>query len=161
VRFADVANRLTGFSTPIFGVSWTPAILDREAAQQVIVFLEDRRMLYVPYVAENPDWCVQSALQIRAFLTELLGRGGIAVDLADHLRAIRAACRHFVSTVEGIDAREKEYGQYVFKEWAFNQALGEFRAIVGVHVAQIAVSHGIDVPDDLTVILPPTTAIDP
>jgi hypothetical protein len=127
-------------------------------AQRVIVFLEDRRMLYVPYVSEVPDWCVESAFQIRAFLTEILGHGGIAADLADHLRAIRASCRHFVSTVEAINARGPDY---VFKEWAFNQALGEFRAIVGIHVAQIAVSHGIDLPDNLAVMLPPDASYEP
>lgn len=55
IKFSEIANRLTGFSTPIFGLQWTPAKLDQDVAREVIVFLEDKRSLYSPYEAETPD----------------------------------------------------------------------------------------------------------
>jgi hypothetical protein len=35
-----------------------------------------------------------------------------------------------------------------------NQAIGELRGVVGVHVAQLAVRYGLDVEDELAQILP-------
>ena len=52
MRFSEIATRLTGISTPIFGVSWTPAQSDVDAVRRTLVFLEDRRVLYAP-----ERWC--------------------------------------------------------------------------------------------------------
>ena len=38
--------------------------------------------------------------------------------------------------------------------WMFDQSLGELRGVFGLHVAQLAVRYGIDVPDELATILP-------
>ena len=48
----QLAKRLTGISTPIGGISWTPPIDEREVAKQLLVHLEDRRALYMPYDME-------------------------------------------------------------------------------------------------------------
>jgi hypothetical protein len=39
--------------------------------------------------------------------------------------------------------------------WEFHDALGQMRALFGVHIAQIAVRYRIDVEDNLARILPP------
>jgi hypothetical protein len=167
LRFSEIANRVTGFSTPIFGVQWTPPQLDRDVARRVIVFLEDRRVLYSPYEAEVPDYCVDSALQIRQFLPDTLGAGGIADELADSLRAMRTACRKFVATIAEQDATGRlvipssaEIVQGMGTSWHFNQALGELRGVFGLHVGQLAVRYGIDVPEPLSSILPLDPATD-
>ena len=49
MKFSEIAGRLSGFSTPIFGVQWEPPVIDRDVARRVISFLEDRRVLYDPY----------------------------------------------------------------------------------------------------------------
>lgn len=93
-------------------------------------------------------------------LTDVLRRGGIATELSDELRAMRVACRKFVTTVG-----EHRGGKIILPEpyemlhggtpsWIFNQALGEMRGVFGLHIAQIAVRYGIDVPDELATILP-------
>jgi hypothetical protein len=46
--FKKIAKSLTGISTPVFGVSWTPPESDREVVRKLVVFLEDRRALYSP-----------------------------------------------------------------------------------------------------------------
>jgi len=48
VNFKEIANRFTGFSTQISGVSWNPPKPDSEAAQRLITEIEDRRVLFNP-----------------------------------------------------------------------------------------------------------------
>ncbi|MGO9899683.1 MAG: DUF6650 family protein [Solirubrobacteraceae bacterium] len=156
MKFSEILSRLDGISTPIGGVSWTPPESDVAVARRVLVFLEDRRVLYEPYEAEVPNHCVQSVLEIRRFLTDQLAGGGIGEDLSGPLRAIRAACRKFLGDA---DDRRRGWG---FDDawhgpgpgWEFNQTLGEMRGVIGLHVAQIAARYRLDVPDPLAKILP-------
>lgn len=149
MRFGEIAARLSGFSTPIFGLQWEPPIIDRDVARRVVAYLEDRRVLYDLYQAETPEWCVKSVLEMRAFLTEVLGQGRIADELVESLRAMRAACRKFLGSIpfdeDGkplADIRDLMWGM---EGWQFNQALGALRGVFGIHVAQLAVKYGIDV----------------
>ncbi len=165
VKPKEVANRLTGFSTPFFGLQWTPAVLDREVAHRVMVFLGDRRVLFMPSAAEVPEHCVASVLEIRRFLTDALGQGGIAAELQSTLLAMRTACRQFVTTA-GISQRGERvilphsmHGPFG-GPW-LNQALGELRATMRIHLAQVSVAYDIDVPDELAIILPPPADKDP
>ena len=64
MKFSEIANRLTGFSTPFGGASWQPAELEIAGARRVIAFLEDRRVLYDPCQMEVPDHCVRSVIEI-------------------------------------------------------------------------------------------------
>jgi hypothetical protein len=154
MKFSEIASRVTGFSTPIFGVSWTPPQLDRDVAERVILFLDDRRVLFVPFEAEMPEHCVQSVFDIRRFLTDVLGQGGLGEDLIGGLRSMRTACRRFITQTD----RHHSGGQFSrnqpFGNWEFNQALGELRGAFGIHVAQIAMRYGVDVPEPLSSILP-------
>lgn len=72
MNFKEIANRLTGFSTPIFGVSWNPPKLESEAAQRLITELEDKRVLFNPSDVEVTHHCVESIIQLRRFLTDEL-----------------------------------------------------------------------------------------
>jgi RHS repeat-associated protein len=64
MKFSEIANRLTGISTPLVGVSWQPTDLEVSAARRVIAFLEDRRVLYAPEEMEVASHCVDSVLEI-------------------------------------------------------------------------------------------------
>lgn len=47
---AETARRVTGISTPVFGVSWSdPGPSETEIVRRFLVFLEDRRVLYNPF----------------------------------------------------------------------------------------------------------------
>lgn len=48
----DLARRITGFSTPFFGVQWTPLAAERDMVRGFLTFLEDRRVLFVPHHLE-------------------------------------------------------------------------------------------------------------
>jgi uncharacterized protein DUF6650 len=156
MKFKEIANRLTGISCPVFGVSWNPVEAEVTKARRIISFLEDRRVLYNPSEMEMPQHCVQSVLEIRGFLTSEIG--GLAFDdhLAGSLRAMRAACRKFLDTVQA------ERGEIVvsanrlnhYASWIFKGALGELRGVFGIHIANVAVQFGLDVENDLASILP-------
>ena len=158
MRFSEIANRLTGISTPLAGVSWQPTELEVAVARRIIAFLEDRRVLYAPDELEVPSHCVESILEIRRIITNELGGLGSASELAPSLRAMRAACRKFLDRV-GTDGRENliyanRHGHCA--SWTFYSALGEMRGTFGIHLARIASEFKLDMEDALASILPET-----
>lgn len=156
MKFKEVLGRITGFSVPVFGVSWNPPQPEVASARRVLAYLEDRRVLYNPYHLEVAEQCVQSVLDIRRFLTEVIGSLAADSKLADHLRAMRAACRAFLdATGPGGGRRRVLRPDWMSPfESSFFTALGELRAAIGLHVAAIAVMHGLDVEGDLASVLP-------
>lgn len=156
MKFTEIVSRITGLSCPIFGVQWNPPESDRAIARRVIAFLEDRRVLYIPSEAETPRHCVESVLRIREFLTAELGRIESGTPMTQALRGMRAACRKFLTAVEADDGRIVLYGasHNHYCSWIFISALGELRGVFGVHLAVLSSSYGLDVEDQLAVILP-------
>jgi hypothetical protein len=106
-------------------------------------------MLFSPYVWEDPGHCAHSAIEIRKFVTAELAEVSEGTDLFKHLLAIRAACRTFLDNTpksgELMDPRDR----YSMQGNRFFLALGELRAVVGHHVAMMAVKWEIDVEEDL------------
>ena len=156
MKVSDILRRITGISTPVFGLSWNPEKSEREVAIRVISFLEDRRVLYNPTMMEVPTHCVESVLKIRNLLTEIIGNLPVKTELSESLRAMRAACRKFLDKMKITD---DYYLDFYTKpgnihSWEFNSAVGELRGVFGVHIAKISVAYGIEVEDDLATILP-------
>jgi hypothetical protein len=156
MKFRDIIKRVTGISTPIFGVSWNPENTERDIARQAITYLEDRRVLYNPTIMECPDHCVQSVLQIREFLTSKIGELSEDTELSKSLRAMRASCRKFLNDTGDPNGDIIKYGfqRGHYASWKFLSALGELRGVFGIHVWKIAVAYGIDVETDLASIMP-------
>ena len=154
MKFKEVLSRWTGFSVPIFGVSWNPPEPEVTAARRVLAFLEDRRVLYSPYHLEVEDQCISSVLEIRRFLTGEIGKLDDGSELRGHLRAIRAACRRFLQE-SGVESTRSVVPRW-FGPFAseFFVALGDLRSTIGIHVAAIAVIYGLDVEGELAETLP-------
>jgi len=163
MKFTEIASRITGLSCPLFGAQWNPPEAERSIARRVITYLEDKRVLYEPAEFEVPAHCIESVLQIRGFLTSELSKLSGDTDLALSLRAMRAACRKFLSTVR-IDDQKRvhisrhivNYGEWMvqYASWVFSGILGEMRGVFGIHIARLAAAYGLDVEDQLASILP-------
>jgi len=138
------------------GISWQPNELEIAVARRIVVFLEDRRVLYAPDELEVPSHCVHSVLEIRRFLTNELGRFENPSELAASLRAIRAACRKFLDRVGPDGSDTVLYASHPghCASWTFYSALGEMRGTVGVHLARIAAQFELDIEDGLASIIP-------
>jgi hypothetical protein len=155
MNYKEVLNRITGFSVPIFGISWNPPTAEIEVARRVLAFLEDRRVLYNPYHIEIEHECVQSVLEIRRFLTGIIGNLQPDSILAAHLRATRTACRAFLDDTNPNGRRIHRPSWSGHSESEFFTALGELRATIGFRIAAIVVMHGLEVEKQLASILPP------
>src|SRR5437870_173514 len=76
VPFLEAANRVTGFSTPVFGIQWNPPILDVDVARKLLIYLGDRRVLFNPFNNEIVSYCRGSVNDMRVHLTGALQQVG-------------------------------------------------------------------------------------
>jgi hypothetical protein len=154
MKFKEIATRLTGFSVPVFGVSWQPPEPEIAVSRRVLAFLEDRRVLFNPYHLEAEDQAIHSVVEIRKFLTTEIGQLTGDSKLGEHLRAIRAACRKFLDAMGPGSRRPSRAPWYGPGEPELFTHLGELRASIGLRIAAIAVMHGLDVEGELARALP-------
>jgi len=151
-------SRVTGISTPLLGVSWTPGVSDEEQARALLAFLEDRRVLFAPEDLEDASHCVVSVERIRDFLTGMLTRGGLGDAFVDRLEKMRSAARRFMEQIRPPFERPDELwipGHGLLRGGPrLHQALGELRGVFGVHLGEIAQVYGLEVRRPLSSILP-------
>lgn len=155
----SLAHRLSGFSTPVFGVSWNPPVDEREIVRRLLTALEDRRVLFIPMILEIPEQVTRSVLELREVLTGALQELPEDSPANGSIRAMRAACRKFLE-----DPRPEfrnVHPRHMYDRDAegvgpeFFVALGELRAVFGAHIAALACSYGLEVEDSLATVLPP------
>ena len=147
-----VGYDVTGFSTPFVGVQWTKTARDKDIARAVVVFLEDRRVLFADRHVEDEQHCVESVLQIRAFLTEQIKQTKPGKDLEVALRHMRSACRRFL---EAAGPRGREFWHHPGSGHdPFFLALGELRASFGAQLALILSQYPMRLERELASILP-------
>lgn len=144
-KFGELASHMTGLNIPFFGVSWTAPEPQRKIVKELLVFLEDRRVLYNPYSWEVEHEVIDSVMRIREALTSAISRLSDNALAVSWLRNMRIACRMFLDS-----SRMPVPGDrptiYV--------ALGALRALFGTHIAYLAVHFGIDLEADLASIVP-------
>jgi hypothetical protein len=159
----DTSRRLTGLILPSFlgigggGITWANDEGEKSKARSALLYLEDRRVLFDPFEVEIPDRCISSVNDIRGYLRAHIEQCN-SPELRNPLRAIQAACRQFLTDTQAIDGR---HGRFIdiqrggTPSWLFNQALGSFRARVGISIAVMIETFDIDVDEHLAKILPP------
>jgi hypothetical protein len=90
MKFSEIANRLTGISAPLGGVSWHSSDLEVSAATPGDC-VHGRPPRALCDELEVPSHCVHSVLEIRHFLSGELGKLDTKSEFAASLRAMRAA----------------------------------------------------------------------
>ncbi len=148
LTFEKITKRLTGISIPVFGVSWNPSEPDRDVAKKIVFYLEDRRALFHPYDTEVPYHVIESVMQIREYLTDLLQKIETDSELVSNIRVMRAACRKYLDENLNSDKRRRHFGPVDVI------SLGELRGVFGRNLAEICVKYGISIDSDLSDILP-------
>ena len=160
MRWKGIARRITGISTPLFGISWNPPGPERDIVGRVLAMLEDRRVLFNLAEYEYPIACEKSVQEIRRELTEEIKQlaGREETEIAKNLRGMRSACRAFLDSVQknGLIVRRLDEYPYQAKHWEFIQALVSLRKDFGYRIAFLSVGYGIDIEDGLSSILPPS-----
>ena len=155
LKAKELLGRMTGFSTPVFGMSWNPASSEREVVRGFLTFLEDRRALYVANQFEIENDVNGSVKSIRSQCTQTLSRLSDGSPAIAPIRAVRAACRKFETEPHPrfplfVNLRGDRETHYV----PFFTALGELRGSVGIQIALLATAYGIDLEPELASILP-------
>ncbi|MFJ9310838.1 DUF6650 family protein [Streptomyces cyaneofuscatus] len=155
MKVLEIMRRIKGFSTPLGGVDWDLPVPQRAVAEKVVVYLEDLRVLTMPraviHAVEEPGHCVASVLQIRETLTQILMEPDAGDELAENLKAMRAACRRFLNAA-GPNHSGDVHNR--FESATFGAALGELRAVFGIQLGVIAARYKIELSEDLESILP-------
>lgn len=144
ITFKEIANRITGISLPVFGVSWNPPESERQIVRETFIFLEDRRALYNDFAHEIEHEVAESVLAIRNELTAALKRLPESSEAVPSFKSMRAACREYLDSTHGQGSRHSWGGPFTFMT-----QLGRLRAIMGVHLAYLAVKFGIDIDGEL------------
>jgi hypothetical protein len=154
VRWNEIASRLNQVGFGTFAVGWTPSDADSTVARRVIRFLEDRRMLFNDCAEEDLSHCLQSAEQIRAFLTTELGKLSDDSPLLPYFRAMRKAAREFMDRFPHGAIHSRDWHDLSLRDANLFIRLGQVRRDIGFQVALIAARWEIDVEDDLSKVLP-------
>lgn len=105
---------------------------------------------------EMPMHCVNSIIEIRKYLTDEIGSLPNGSELETNLRALRVSCRKYLDKIQ-YDKQEMRYLRPPYSNlssWIFISGLGELRGVFGIHIAQIAVSYGLDIEKELASIIP-------
>lgn len=160
---AGVRKRLTGISVPFGGLQWETVKGDKDIALGVILYLEDRRVLFDDLAVEDERDCVHSALAIRTFVNEQIAEARPGATVQGLLRSIRAACRRFVDRGgrDGENYRRDDGGlRYGHMVDPLSLALGDLRTTVGFAVAALADRFDLEVEEELAQILPPEVSDD-
>ena len=92
----ELANRLTGISTPAGGISWKPPVDGRGKAQRLLVCLAGQRAIHYPYDREIGTFITQSILDTSERPTRDIEALSMDSLLRKILRAMQAACRKFL-----------------------------------------------------------------
>ena len=151
MKFERIYKNITGLSCPIFGIQWNAPPIEANEAKKVVLFLEDKRVLFENANMEDAGHCAQSVLDIRFELTKGLQALPSGSNLAKSLKRMRKACQEFSNSLG-----HPKFSQfdYPVQTSILERELFKLRQKIGVAVAEMAVAYGLDIDDGLAVIIP-------
>ena len=147
-----LAKRVTGFSTPLGGVSWQiPEDNTSNEIRRLLTFLEDRRIFHIvdekAYILtgkhiRHPHYVTDSIQQIRIKITECLGSMQFPERTHKSLEAMRGACREFLEST--ITRHQKSTSPSRGRgPVSLSEAVGRFRTTMGIEIAKLCADYGL------------------
>ncbi|WP_370626962.1 hypothetical protein [Salinibacterium sp. ZJ450] len=129
-------------------LSWEYVQTNKDLARRILVYLEDRRVLYLND-REDYEACRKSAQDIRNFLTlEIMNVQG-GGHLEELLKRIRSAARAFVT------AAGQESTNFSDNHGHFVACLSAFRDAVGAELNWLSMDYQLPLQPHLQAIVPP------
>lgn len=153
-----MAYRLVGANAFGFGLNWEKVPGEEPIAREVLVYLENRRILFGYRHSEEELYCVASANEMRGLLTERISRTKPKSSLCKSLRELRRACTEFVENAGPNAVNYRRQGWDIAP--TFSAALHRLRERVAKQVAAIAVEYDIAIEDELAGIVRDLTGDD-
>jgi hypothetical protein len=151
VKFERIYKNITGLSCPIFGIQWNAPVIEADEAKKIIIFLENKRVLFNPADMEDAGHCVQSVIEIRNELTKFLGVLPRDSNLSKSLKRIRKACQDFS---DKLGHPKFLHFDLPVQTSILERELYKLREKCGISVGEIAIAYGLDVDDGLASIIP-------
>ncbi|MEA1604523.1 DUF6650 family protein [Pseudomonas spirodelae] len=151
MKFERIYKNITGLSCPIFGIQWNAPVIEADEAKSIIVFLEDKRVLFNPANMEDSNHCALSVLEIRSEITKALQALPTSSNLSNSLKRMRKSCHDFSNKLG--HPKFSTFDQPV-QVSILERELFKLREKFGVSVAEISVAYGVDVDDGLASIIP-------
>lgn len=121
--------RITGLDTPFGGASWEYTESEKKGIQNLFFFLESKRLLVNPIEMEIKQWCIQSSIEIKQKIIELLSQYNFSNQTIDCMRAMICACNDFLDKLESVNETGIIYKNHN-GDWAnstFSFAMKQFR----------------------------------
>ena len=178
VSFDDLKQTISGFSTPLFGVSYNPSEGEREIAKELISFLEKQKALYDPFIkniltyGEVPVYMVKYLLPASDQLSVFINKANDMEFLNTSITSMLVAFRKFFTTCQSIGVGFNfSLGKGILDQknstcdraascYTFFVAIGELRGVFGEHIAKLLLAYGLDIDEKLAELLPNFSSLD-
>jgi hypothetical protein len=151
MRFESIYKNITGLSCPWFGIQWNPPVIEIDEAKKVVVYLENKRVLFNPSQIEDAQHCLSSAIEIRNFISDVLPHLSPNSPINKSLRRMRKSSLHFCDVV---GHPKFQLFDHPVKSSLLERELYKLRKDFGMSLAELAVAYGLDVEDGLASIIP-------
>ncbi len=141
----------TGFSIPLFGVSWEYTDSEKKGVQELLFFLETKRILVNPIEMEIKDWCEQSAIEIKKELNTLLSKCNYSENTVECIRLMIGACNTFLDDASTIDVNGIIYKNQK-GDWEnnrFSSAMKKFRKTFRYNINSLASTFNLTFPKEI------------
>ena len=137
--------RTTGINIPFGGISWEYTETEKQAIQKLFFFLESKRLLTNPIEMEIKQWCIESALEIKRRLVDILSECDFSKDTISCIHLMIDACNDFLDRLDTVQETgiiyKNEKGDWANS--AFSSAMKQFRNVFRENINRLSSIHKI------------------
>lgn len=167
VELAELQAQVTwdiNTNRPIIGFALAvkPKERDVTKAQDIVTFLQDRRVLYRESEWEHVAYCIESVMKIREELVQLRRNTNSDSPLHKYAENMRNGCIEFLEMTEKLEKSESGYYVYRTDNYRiFQAALGRIRRVFARQLLNLSIAYDVDIDEHLASIVPISDNHDP